>query len=268
MTNLARATRSAYTHSMRKLSRRSILLALLASPFIAYAYAWQLERRWIKTTRLTINPNGTRIAHITDIHYLGDKILIKSLIKKIHASNVEMVFFTGDLIDSSSPDHLDEALDFITQIKLPVYGVAGNHDPIDRKSVQKYRTAFKQTGGDWLERSSIELDQLHLHPLLPGRPLTQGTKNKPHILLTHYPETADGKNRQNHRFDLILAGHSHGGQVRLPVVGPLLLPTGVGDYDRGLFDTPMGKLYVNVGIGTFVFHVRFLCRPELAIIKV
>ena len=68
-------------------------------------------------------------------------------------------------------------------------------------------------------------------------------------------------------FDLILAGHSHGGQVRLPVFGPLLVPFGVEGYDAGLYDTPAGPLYVNVGIGTFMLPVRFWCRPELAVIE-
>ena len=68
------------------------------------------------------------------------------------------------------------------------------------------------------------------------------------------------------RFDLILAGHSHGGQVRLPFYGALVLPWGVGRYDLGLFDTPGGPLYVNAGIGTYYFPYRFNCRPEVAVV--
>jgi hypothetical protein len=68
--------------------------------------------------------------------------------------------------------------------------------------------------------------------------------------------------------DLILAGHSHGGQVRLPFIGATLLPFWVDGYVRGWYDTPAGPLYVNVGLGTAALPLRFLCRPEIAVFDV
>ena len=70
------------------------------------------------------------------------------------------------------------------------------------------------------------------------------------------------------KFDLILAGHSHGGQVRVPFYGPLLLPFGVGRYDMGLFHTASGPLYVNPGLGWFPVPIRFNCRPEITVFEV
>ena len=87
-----------------------------------------------------------------------------------------------------------------------------------------------------------------------------GTKR---ILLAHYPDTVD--RIKNQIFNLVLAGHSHGGQIRLPFIGALIVPYGVGDYDLGLFHTPAGPLYVNPGLGT-LRPVRFLCRPEITVI--
>jgi predicted MPP superfamily phosphohydrolase len=66
----------------------------------------------------------------------------------------------------------------------------------------------------------------------------------------------------------MLAGHSHGGQVRLPFYGALVIPFGVDDYELGRFDTPAGPLYVGAGIGTFYLDVRFNCRPELTLIEI
>jgi hypothetical protein len=88
------------------------------------------------------------------------------------------------------------------------------------------------------------------------------TKN---ILLLHYPAWV--KKLGGQRFDLLLAGHSHGGQVRLPFFGALMLAYGVDEYDRGLFQTPNGPLYVNPGLGWFVTRARFGCRPEITVIE-
>ena len=91
--------------------------------------------------------------------------------------------------------------------------------------------------------------------------MKQGLKR---LLLVHYPlfvEQVKGS------FDLILAGHSHGGQVRIPFWGALTLPYRVGHYDLGLFQTQAGPLYVNPGIGTFYLPVRTWCRPEISVIE-
>ena len=68
--------------------------------------------------------------------------------------------------------------------------------------------------------------------------------------------------------DLVLAGHSHGGQVRLPWLGALVRPQHVGPYEMGWYSTPAGPLYVNPGIGCLGFDVRFNCRPEVAVFEV
>ena len=82
----------------------------------------------------------------------------------------------------------------------------------------------------------------------------------------HYPAWV--KNLGTRRFDLILAGHSHGGQVRLPFYGPVYIPYGVDQYDLGLFSTGSGSLYVNPGIGWFPWPIRFRCRPELTVFDI
>ena len=84
------------------------------------------------------------------------------------------------------------------------------------------------------------------------------------IYLTHYPTAVD--HIKDAQYALILAGHSHGGQVRLPFIGALILPYGVGEYEKGLYRTKAGPLYVNPGIGTYQFPVRFGCRPEITLI--
>jgi predicted MPP superfamily phosphohydrolase len=88
------------------------------------------------------------------------------------------------------------------------------------------------------------------------------TKN---ILLMHYPNWV--KKLGGLSFDLMLAGHSHGGQVRIPFYGALFVPYGVDEYDMGSFSTPSGPLYVNPGIGWFPWPIRFNCRPEITVFE-
>ena len=86
------------------------------------------------------------------------------------------------------------------------------------------------------------------------------------ILLMHYPAWV--KQLDDGPFDLILAGHSHGGQVRIPFYGPLIVPHMVDEYDLGLFQTAAGPLYVNPGIGWYPVPIRFNCRPEITVFEI
>ncbi len=67
------------------------------------------------------------------------------------------------------------------------------------------------------------------------------------------------------KYDLAFAGHTHGGQVRLPLVGPLWLPPGSGRFVEGWYEEAGTKMYVSRGVGTSVLPVRLLCAPEIAI---
>jgi hypothetical protein len=101
---------------------------------------------------------------------------------------------------------------------------------------------------------------------LRGKPAPLAPKAKcKNIMLLHYPLMAE---RVTHPFDLLLAGHSHGGQVRIPFYGALMLPYWVGKYDLGMFRVPAGRLYVNPGIGWLVTPIRFNCRPEITVFEI
>jgi predicted MPP superfamily phosphohydrolase len=172
---------------------------------------------------------------------------------RINSLKPEFVCFTGDLIEESQ--HLPETLEFLPQIQAPLYGVPGNHDYWSGADFEEVAKGFEKTGGAWLmDRSSCEKGKI--------LPPTPGVKN---VLLAHYPCWCEKV--APHRFDLMLAGHSHGGQVRLPFYGALVVPFGVDSYELGGFDTPAGPLYVGAGIGTFYLDVRFNCRPEITLIE-
>ena len=257
----------------RKFSRRKfIATALLATPVLAAADAKLLEPTWLKTRHVKLDgPKvGCRCVHFTDIHHKGDRDYLQSVVKHINSLSPDFVCFTGDLIENKK--YLEETLETLSGIQKPMFGVPGNHDYWSGASFGTINKYFSATGGAWLLNERLPLADgkinligiTHDHALQFYALARPGAKN---ILLMHYPAWA--KRMDGGKFDLILAGHSHGGQVRLPFYGPLYLPFETDEYDMGLFETPAGPLYVNPGIGYLHgYNIRFNCRPEITVFNV
>ena len=257
----------------KRFSRRRFLTAgALAMPALAVADAGAIEPQWLKVQHVSLPGDkvGCRCVHFTDLHHKGDRAYMESVITQINALKPDYVFFTGDIIEKSQ--YVDEALELLSGVKSPMFGVPGNHDYWAQVPFTPIFRCFANTGGAWLlnQRVHIAGGQIEVtgftlnHQYMPPVQPKPGVKN---ILLMHYPVWANQLGGQ--KFDLILAGHSHGGQVRLPLLGPIFIPHDVGDYDMGLFQTPAGPLYVNPGIGYLDnFAVRFNCRPEITVFDV
>jgi uncharacterized protein len=255
-----------------KLSRRKfIITALLATPCAIAADARALEPQWVKVTRLCLT-NGApahRFVHFSDLHHKGDRAHTRSVVEMINSLSPDFVCFTGDLLEQAK--YLPEALELLSGIKSPLYGVPGNHDYTSGVSFADIAQCFAATGGAWLvdEQMTIANGKINLigvarmSPRYPSPPANPGIKN---LVMFHYPVWA--KRMGDQQFDLMLAGHSHGCQVRIPFYGPVITPFAVGEYDLGLFHTKSGPLYVTSGIGWFPLPVRFNCRPEIALIEV
>jgi predicted MPP superfamily phosphohydrolase len=253
------------------MSRRRFLMAgLLSAPLLAGADAKWLEPTWVKTRRIRLGKGKPeyRLVHFTDLHHKGDRPYLQSVVNKINALSPDLVCFTGDLIEEGK--FLPEALEILAGVKSPMYGVPGNHDYWCKAPFKGIEKCFAATGGGWLlDRQMVTHDgkltiigatclsfrQLPIHT-------NPATRN---ILLMHYPAWVEKLGTA--KFDLILAGHSHGGQVRLPLYGAIYVPYGVEKYEMGLFHTSNGPLYVNPGIGWYPWPIRFNCRPEITVFE-
>ena len=134
---------------------------------------------------------------------------------------------------------------------LPV--LANKHIPFERDGARIWIAGVKDIG--------LSDPDLHL-----AAPQGLQTANEPVILLAHEPDYAD-KVVKHGGVDLMLSGHSHGGQVRLPLIGALYTPPLGRKYVEGLFHLQNDlQLYVNRGIGTVGVPFRLDCRPELTLI--
>lgn len=250
-----------------KMTRRKFLaLAGAALPAGLGIDARFVEPTSLRVTKLELGPASTcRFAHFTDFHYKGDDAYAAEMVETINGLEPEFVCFTGDLVEDKR--YAIDALSFIRQIKAPVYGAPGNHDYWCGAAFADYERAFADTGGAWLSDRSTVIAQHELEIVgmaIGGIHALKPPRARRRLLLLHYPGMSD--RLPPPRFDLILAGHSHGGQVRLPFYGALILPWGVGRYDLGYFETPAGPLYVNAGIGTYHYPIRFNCRPEVTLV--
>jgi len=260
---------------LTRFSRRHFLLTLSTAfagvPVTTLADARWIEPTWLKVRQLRIGdgPPAVRLVHFTDLHYKGDRAYAESVVKTINSFSPDLVCFTGDIMEHIR--FLPEALEILSGIKSPLFGVPGNHDYWSGASFEVIGQCFQATGGDWLldEQRAAAGGKINLAGITCRSFYAVPPPSNPDaktILLMHYPAWI--KRQGDRKFDLALAGHSHGGQVRIPFYGALVLPYGVDQYDMGLFQTQSGPLYVNPGIGWYWYDVRFNCRPEVTVIEV
>jgi uncharacterized protein len=251
--------------------RRFILSALLLTPFAVVADARWIEPQWvrIRRLRLTHDKPAHRFVHFTDLHHKGDRAHTQSVVDMINSLSPDFVCFTGDIMEEGN--FLSEALEILSGVQSPMYGVPGNHDYWSRAPFNDIIKCFAATGGAWLvDQHQViaggKINLIGMARLGPAHPLPSPDPQRKNILLVHYPAWV--KRLAGQKFDLILAGHSHGGQVRIPFYGPIMVPYAVDEYDLGLFQTEAGPLYVNPGIGWFPVPIRFNCRPEITVIEI
>jgi len=248
-------------------NRKLFRLALYALPSVCIVDGLLVEPEWIAIREIDLGGARPtrRLVHFSDLHYRGNRAFLRGVVDRINALDPDLVCFTGDIVEER--EHLGEALDILKKIVSPLYGVPGNHDYWSGAQFEEIAKAFEATGGAWLvdaETTSTDRELMIVGASRHYADLIRERKRGRRILLTHYPAFADMLGGR--KFDLILAGHSHGGQIRIPFWGAIALPWGSGRYEMGLYQTRAGPLYVNPGIGTFYLPVRLFCRPEITLI--
>ncbi len=225
-----------------KINRRKfVATALLATPFALAGYGRFVEPTWLKVRTVQVGgaKTGVRLAQFSDLHHKGDRAYLRDMVNTLNSLGPDFCCFTGDLVEEKR--YLPETLDILCGIRSPVYGVPGNHDYWSGADFGLIKRCLTATGGDWLldeqrvvARSRITLTGAAGLSVRTGpSPRADGILN---LLLVHYPSWA--KNLGNRSYDLVLAGHSHGGQVRLPFFGAPVLPFNVDEYAMGRYRTP------------------------------
>ena len=279
---------------VRKIKNRTtiILVMLLISIMVSWVIWGNLS---VETTKLTVTSKDLSeafdkfsIAHISDLHNAEYGKNNEKLIDILKAESPNIIAITGDLIDSNHTN-LEVALSFAQQaVKIaPCYFVTGNHEAWIGSQYEELKTSLQNTGITVLQDEAIELnygdvciqliglndpdfserDRLLSESILEVKLSQVNISDGFTILLSHRPEYFNVY--QNKNIDLVLSGHAHGGQFRLPLGGGVIAP-GQGlfpKYDAGAYTENGTTMIVSRGIGNSIIPVRINNPPEIVIIE-
>lgn len=224
--------------------------------------------------------SGFRIVQIADLHYglLVPLSLIRSVIARANRVAHDVTLCTGDYVhEKRSTKQIDTVWPLIASLKAPsgVFSVLGNHDHwADTNRSQYWLTQTRQDlrhKAVRLERNGSRLwlvgagdlweDHKNLDDLMSKIP-----ESECRLVLAHNPDTVD--TGFSSRVDLMISGHTHGGQVNIPFLGTPILPVRNKNYSSGLKTSPRGtKIFISKGIGWAVYPLRFNCLPEIAVLE-
>jgi hypothetical protein len=268
-------------------SRRSVLLGALGAGLAAAADAWILEPRWLDVVRVDVPIaglgsawDGATIALLSDTHCgrFRSPDAIAHAVDVANALEPDLTLLLGDYVHGGGRYIAPGIAPFAgLRAREGVFAVLGNHDHWDGRDASL--AAMRRAGVEVLRDRSVVLrrrgDPLALAgvgDLLEDTPradvaLRGVAPGTPRLLMEHNPDYAE-MIPEGVRVDLMVSGHTHGGQVWLPGVGAPILPTRTGQkYARGLVAGPRCPVYVTRGVGTISPPVRFACRPEVTRIR-
>ena len=271
-----------------QISRRQFLKrAFIYGPMGLVGYTVLIERSIVlsNTYRIPVRNlpeafTGFRIVHLTDLHYgpLVPLTLIEDLVDRTNRLKPDIIVCTGDYVhERNATGQIDAVWPVLSRLtaRSGVYSVLGNHDHWASTSRSVYW--LKRTGQD-LRHKTVALEREGQRLWLAGAGdlwedftgidgLLQAVPGDAcRIVLAHNPDTADID--RTSRVDLMISGHTHGGQIDIPFIGPPVLPVKNKNYSSGLKHTMRGEaVFISRGIGWTIYPVRFNCYPEIAILE-
>jgi uncharacterized protein len=261
-----------------------------------------IEKLTVKIADLPASLHGKKLVQMSDFHYDGLRLSDAMLERAIALSNQaepDLVLLTGDYVTSSPQPIHQLALHLKNlQSRAGIYAVLGNHDICYQHSRAEITEAFNKIGVQVLwneiayplgtELPLVGLADFYSSQFNPVAVMSQLDTATPRIVLSHNPDTAELL--QTWRVDLQLSGHTHGGQIVIPGLGPALLyyKKIVGkipiklrrripylqrnkfavrhwEWAQGLHQLGNNQLYINRGLGTYL-PGRLFCPPEVTVI--
>ncbi len=220
--------------------------------------------------------NGLKIVHFSDLHY-GTTVMekeLKNIIDNINMLNPDIITFTGDLVDCNykvSDKEIELIASEIERLSasIGIYVVEGNHDDNNKYDEIINKTSVKVLNNVndviYYNNSIVPIRIVGLSDSLTSTQdlvtaFNYDDDNLYTIVLTHEPDDYD---KISKNINLLLAGHSHNGQVRLPFIGAVYTPVGSKKYYDNKYEIDDTTLFVSSGIGTSKIKFRFLNKPSI-----
>lgn len=246
-----------------------------------------IERIELRFRNLPSWADGMKIVHLSDLHLNKFVPECEQVVEAVNAENADLVALTGDFVNSgpSSPDTVCRMLAGIRS-RLGGFAVLGNWEYKYIRVGRDLASELADAGFRLLVNECVPLREGEAPVCIAGiddsifgapdleHTLADAPEDAFTILLTHEPYVARLALEDSHaerctagKVDLFLAGHTHGGQIRLPLIWKFFLPRACGGFIGGLYKLGDARLYVNRGLGAVgLLPFRFRCPPEIAVI--
>lgn len=270
-----------------KTNRRTFLIAGFSLVIATILDAFWIESFFVETSEFDLRKSpggraGLKVVQLSDLHLNSVRYQHKQLAKKLNALQPDLLLFTGDSIDQA--DHIDVLNSFLGLLdrKIKKAAITGNWEywgNIDLAELQKVYSPHNcdllinesrqyQIGGHTVSVTGVD-------DFIGGNAdirlaLEQYQESAVHIILNHCPEYYErilAECPDHIDIDLVLSGHTHGGQINIFGFAPFL-PRGSGKYLKGWYRHQKADMYVSRGIGTSILPVRFGARAEVAVFTI
>ena len=268
---------------MNPLRRKILKTGLLLSPALAVADAFWLEEHFFETSELYLGKASPELGHelkilqLSDLHLREINDVLQRVATLAHESNPDLILLTGDAIDDAK--NLSLLQRFLNMLPAHAHKIAipGNWEYWGRTDMQELHRVYASRNTRLLINESVQLNirgrRINLtgtDDLLGGnadisKALSTFIPGDFHIVLNHCPAYAEeiaAAATGPFAYDLLLSGHTHGGQVRFGPWAPFK-PPGSGRFLSGWYEDL--KMYVSRGLGTSVLPVRFMARAEISL---
>lgn len=277
-------------------ARALVLLGIGKGAYNATDYNLRLETPQIHIPGLPEPFKGLKIAQLTDLHssFIVSEGLLRSAARLVMEEKPDVICLTGDFvtgetkflsgsIGSFNMKHLEKCIAALKGLRAPmgIYGVLGNHDfwsgnPAVEAIVESFS---RRLGVVWLRNRGINLtkgggsirllgvDDYWQASSSIGDALKGAEENGVRILLSHNPDINELIELERHRIDLVISGHTHGGQIVAPFIGMPFMPSKFGQkYIAGLVKDNGRQTYISRGVGHLLAPIRLNCPPEATVI--
>lgn len=270
---------------MRKIPHKKILILILIIIILIPFCLYQNKHLVITTytyesEKLGADLDGYRIVQISDLHNAEFGKENKKLLETIRSCSPDIIIITGDLVDSNHTN-VERAVAFVKEaVKVaPVYYVTGNHEYwLEPSENEQMMQGILAAGACDLDDEAVCIEKGDSSFMLAGlddqhlsdetlKNLLQEQKNELSIVLAHEPQYL--QNYANAGADLVLTGHAHGGQIRLPFVGGIVAPDQgfLPEYTSGKYNRADTEMIVSRGLGNSIIPVRLFNYPEVVCVE-
>ena len=276
------------------LRKKRIFVTILLLLFILVVWTiWGnvtvgITRYTVTSNRLPHSFDGYKIAVVSDLHNAQFGNNNSQLVEKIKKEHPDIIAITGDLVDSNRTD-IEIAIQLVSRLTeiAPCYYVTGNHEAWINEQYKELEKGLIAENVVILHDNVIQLtkgsetiqiagqddpyftntDTYIQESMLQTRINNMSLSNEYCILLSHRPEMFEAY--VSEEFDLVLSGHAHGGQFRVPFIGGIIAPDQglFPEFDAGKYSKNNTIMIVSRGIGNSIIPVRFNNRPEIVIVE-